>query len=757
MHVNNKVFYFKLLVISMAIIWFLILGYTLKLHSVIEKNILGSIDELALHDRKAFNANLDFILEELNGIAKRMQLGKEINLHQMYSNLNIESSTTLFANLYLVATNGMVYSDKFVAYQSPPKILSGLMQQHNSIASGGRERFVLDYTEHSEFSAISSRNVIIYGIKLTNTEIAGIQMSMLVGTTDKSFIQHNMIIESFVDNGVVQGINFIIDSSGRYIFGNKKTIYPGKEKNFFAFLEKNATPSIDKNEALEKIRNHETFSFYAEEASTKKLFYLVPFSASNIVAPDWYFVLAINNDVLEEQQSTYSLMGLSLLGLAILLLAGIMFYALRTNHKLYKANEAIKVRSEFLSNMSHEIRTPLNGMIGLNYLINTHLSDKNRMPQIREWLKKSKSLADYLLSLLNDILDMSKLQSGKIDIQSEPYSIEAMLDDIWYMQSANMEKKGINFSISKDINWLWIIGDETRTKQILTNILGNAAKFTPRGGTVTLQVSQKMLDGLHIFTVYRCEDSGIGMSPGFLKTIFDPFSQEQNANSDNTIKGTGLGMPICKELVEAMEGTIVVDSVLGKGSIFTISIPSKIGEPISRNEPNTSSCGMQPEWNGIELPSSSPRSDTDVHGKNKIKILLAEDADFNVEFLVELLEGEGFEVIPALNGKMALEIFENSGIDEFDIILMDMQMPVMDGGTAAAAIRKLDRPDAETVTIYACTANTFKEDVDKALASGMNDFLTKPINIKIFLEKLKKVKSSPQLPSILSLDNDTRN
>ncbi len=130
------------------------------------------------------------------------------------------------------------------------------------------------------------------------------------------------------------------------------------------------------------------------------------------------------------------------------------------------------------------------------------------------------------MSLLNDILDMSKLQSGKIDIQSEPYSIEAMLDDIWYMQSANMEKKGINFSISKDINWLWIIG------------------------TVTLQVSQKMLDGLHIFTVYRCEDSGIGMSPGFLKTIFDPFSQEQNANSDNTIKGSGLGMPICKELVE---------------------------------------------------------------------------------------------------------------------------------------------------------------------------------------------------------------
>lgn len=754
MRAKNKVFYFRLLAISMAIIWFLILGYTLKLHSVIEKNVLGSIDELALHDRKAFNANLDFILEELSGIAKRMQLGEESNLHQMYSSLNIESSTTLFANLYLVATNGMIYSDKFVAYQRPPKILSGLMEYYNSTASGKRERFVLDYTEHSEFSAISSRNAMLYGIKLKNTEIAGIQMAMLVGITDKSLIQHNMIIESFVNNGVVQGISFLIDSSGRYIFSSRQKIYPGKENNFLTFLEDKASPSIGKNAVLEKMRNHETFSFYAEDDSTKKLFYLVPFSNSSIVAPDWYFVLAINNDVLEEQQSTYSLMGLSLLGLAIFLLAGIMFYALRTNHKLYQANEAIKVRSEFLSNMSHEIRTPLNGMIGLNYLITTHLADKNRMPQIRDWLQKSKSLADYLLSLLNDILDMSKLQSGKIDIQSEPYSIEAMLDDIWYMQSANMEKKGINFSINKDINWLWIIGDETRTKQILTNILGNAAKFTPRDGTVTLQVSQKRLDGFHISTVYRCEDSGIGMSPGFLKTIFDPFSQEQNANSDNTIKGTGLGMPICKELVEAMEGTIVVDSVLGKGSIFTISIPSKIGEPISRNEPNLSPYGMQPEWNGIELPSFKPTPDTDVPGKNKIKILLAEDADFNVEFLVELLEGEGFEVVPALNGKIALEIFENSGIDEFDIILMDMQMPVMDGCTAAAAIRKLDRPDAETVIIYACTANTFKEDVDKALASGMNDFLTKPINIKVFLEKLKKVKS---YTGKTSLDSENRN
>ncbi len=163
-----------------------------------------------------------------------------------------------------------------------------------------------------------------------------------------------------------------------------------------------------------------------------------------------------------------------------------------------------------------------------------------------------------------------------------------------------------------------------------------------------------MLDGLHIFTVYRCEDSGIGMSPGFLKTIFDPFSQEQNANSDNTIKGTGLRHAhLQRSLWKPWKARLLLTACLGKDQFHNQHSFQNWCEPISRNEPNTSSCGMQPEWNGIELPSSSPRSDTDVHGKNKIKILLAEDADFNVEFLVELLEGEGFEVIPALNGKMA--------------------------------------------------------------------------------------------------------
>lgn len=730
---TNKLFYIKLLAIFLAIIWLLILSYTLKLHSLIEKNILVTIGEIAAHDRRSFNATLDFILEELGGVAKRLESGHDSNLGQMYSRLKLESTTTLFTNLYLVGANGTVYSDKFVAHAIPPKILSGLLNYQKTFTSGEKDRFVTDYTEHSEFSAISSRGVILYGIKMKNAKVAGIPMALLVGITDKNFLKDNMTIESFVSGGKGHGLSALIDNTGRYIFDSKSNIYPGQENNFFSFLS-GTDSSLDKEQILEKMAKNETFHFYAETREGKNLFYFVPFSEAGHSMTDWYFILGVNNDVIGEQQSSYSLLGLSLLAIAVMLLACMMYYALRANHKLYKANEAIKVRSAFLSNMSHEIRTPLNGLIGLNYLITIHLGNESRLPQIRDWLQKSKSLADYLLSLLNDILDMSKLHSGKIEILAEPYSVEAMVDDIWFMHSANMEKKGVHFTVDKNSEWPWVIGDETRTKQILTNIIGNAAKFTPKGGTVKLSVSQKKVDSQNVKTIYRCEDSGIGMSQGFLKTIFDPFSQEKNSNADSTLKGTGLGMPICKELTEAMGGSIEVESQLGKGSVFTVTITSLLGEPVT--------------WSDMKRPvTDMPDLDASIAAESpergRIKILLAEDAEFNAEFLMELLEGEGFEVVHAANGKLALETFEKSTIGEYDIILMDMQMPVMNGCEASAAIRALDRPDAKTVLIYACTANTFKEDLDRAMASGMNDFLTKPINIKVFLEKLKKDKNAP--------------
>lgn len=737
---NDKFFYIKLFAIFLAITLLLILSYTLKLREVIEHNIKLTVNEIALHDRGAINTFLNFVLEELSGVEKRLAANKDKNVRQLQSSLNLESSSTSFSHLYLLAEDGKVYSDKFTVYSSLPKILEGFANFRNPVHGIGKDRLILSFNEHSEFSAISPRGMILYCLRLYNAEFAGIKMSALIGVTDRDFLQRHLFLDSFISDGKARGQDALITRDGNYIFETKGQIIPGKENNFFAILSKSGASGMDKGQIQDKMSRNEQFSFYVDTNEGKKLFYMMPLADEAKHLPDWYFIMSLGSDVMAEQQSTYMLLGLALLGITILLLAAMMYYALHARHKLHKANEAVKIRSEFLSNMSHEIRTPLNGLIGLNYLISANLGDEKRLPKVKDWLVKSKSLADYLLSLLNDILDMSKLQSGKIDIVHEPYSVEKILDDIWYMQSGGMEKKRINFSIDKNIPFPWLIGDEIRIKQILNNIIGNAAKFTPKDGSVTIRASQKRIDSQRVVTTYICEDTGIGMSKGFLKTIFDPFSQEYNSNGDNTLKGTGLGMPICKELVTAMGGEIIVDSILGAGSSFTVSIPSMIGEPITWGEINR----IQARAHENSSSSNSRQSmgtATDAGGKEKqIKILLAEDADFNAEFLVELLESEGFSVTHAQNGKMALEIFEKSNIGEYDIILMDMQMPLMDGCAAAAAIRKLERPDAREITIYACTANSFSEDLNRAMASGMDDFLIKPINIKVFLEKMKNGK-----------------
>ncbi len=387
--------------------------------------------------------------------------------------------------------------------------------------------------------------------------------------------------------------------------------------------------------------------------------------------------------------------------------------------------EKARAQSEFLSNMSHEIRTPLNGLIGLNHMMMLNIDkveQEQQKEQVKDWIQKSYGTANYLLSLVNDVLDVSKLQAGKVDLVMEPVMLETMLDAVWSMQHDNIVNRGVGFTIEKEISIPCIETDETRIKQVLMNIIGNAAKFTPAGGQITLSVSQRRIDKTHVEMQYRCEDTGIGMSEEFVEKIFELFSQEQNPASQG-VKGTGLGMPLSRLIVESMGGKIHVESEVGRGSIFTVVIPSAIAEaaPDYRNQMPTGDC-----------PETKKRPGS---GKT-IRILLAEDNELNSEILLEILWERGFQVVHAENGQEAVQKFKESAPGEFDIILMDMQMPVMDGCSASKEIRKLDRSDAKTIPIFACTANTFKEDRDRALESGMNDFLSKPIDVNILLEKL---------------------
>ena len=347
--------------------------------------------------------------------------------------------------------------------------------------------------------------------------------------------------------------------------------------------------------------------------------------------------------------------------------------------------------------------------------------------------EKSHSTANYLLSLVNDILDLSKLQAGKVNLINEPLLLPALIDEVSAMQADNIKNNGVKYIVETDITEPCIEGDATRIKQILMNIVGNAAKFTPEGKYIKFSVSQEKTDDMHVTTIFRCEDTGIGISPEYIDKIFDSFSQDHNRKA-NSIKGTGLGMAISKLLANAMGGDITVESELDVGSTFTVTLPSLIIKEIPEYLKENVS-----DDTGSESTLSHRRADG-----RPLKILLAEDLELNAEILMEILAVEGFEVVHARNGKETLEFFQNSEIGEFDVILMDMQMPVMDGCTASSEIRKLPRSDADSVLIYACTANSFQEDRELALKHGMNDFLTKPIDVDILLKKISSITKKPE-------------
>ena len=289
----------------------------------------------------------------------------------------------------------------------------------------------------------------------------------------------------------------------------------------------------------------------------------------------------------------------------------------RQNSKIVE--EKAKAQSEFLSNMSHEIRTPLNGLIGLNHMMMLNIDkveQEQQKEQVKDWIQKSYGTANYLLSLVNDVLDVSKLQAGKVDLVMEPVMLETMLDAVWSMQHDNIVNRGVEFRIEKEISIPCIETDGTRIKQVLMNIIGNAAKFTPAGGRITLSVSQRRTDKTHVEMQYRCEDTGIGMSEEFVEKIFELFSQEQNPASQG-VKGTGLGMPLSRLIVESMGGKIHVESKVGRGSTFTVVIPSAIAEAAPDYGNRMSQNGVCPETK--KKPGS---------GKS-IRILLAEDNELN--------------------------------------------------------------------------------------------------------------------------------
>ena len=387
------------------------------------------------------------------------------------------------------------------------------------------------------------------------------------------------------------------------------------------------------------------------------------------------------------------------------------------------AEEASKAKTAFLSNMSHEIRTPMNAIIGLDTLA---LNDEGISEQTRDYLEKIGGSARHLLGLINDILDMSRIESGRLTLRREEFSFRGILEQINTMVMSQCRDKGLTYEcrvLSRVDDYY--VGDETKLKEVLINILSNAIKFTEAPGSVTLSVERTAVFDNQSTLRFRIRDTGIGMDPEFIPKIFEAFSQE-NSGTSNKFGSTGLGMAITKNIVEMMNGTINVESEKGVGTEFTVMVTL---ENSDRKEDAEEAAALKKAASAAE--GEEPRAA--LAGR---RVLLAEDMEINAEIMMDILDLEEIAADHAENGRIAVEMFASGSPGTYAAILMDVRMPEMDGLAAAAAIRALDRPDAKTIPIIALTANAFDEDVQRSLQAGMNAHLSKPVEPELLYKTL---------------------
>ena len=577
-----------------------------------------------------------------------------------------------------------------------------------------------------------------------------------IGTLyDHSKLDSMLSVKSYNGNAYL----FMLDNDGNITYTNQKE--DKFFRNYFLLKHLKGDQAITEEEADSLQKKLDGREQGVELVESDKPYYLgyCPIENNNTMLICIVEKSVVDN-VLRDYQKTIGFTTLLMAGFILLLFAG-LFYSIsrrslaeqkaeyekrnneiqtqamkemeESNKKLKKAKDittealqtaenANKAKTDFLSNMSHDIRTPMNAIIGMTSLIR---HDAGNKAKVIEYADKIDISSQHLLGIINDVLDMSKIEAGKTVFKYTDFSILDFITELNTIFHSQIDEKNQTLTIIKEnIRHEWVNGDQVHLMQIFSNLVSNAVKYTQEGGKIQFLVEECETKS-SVYAKYRflVSDNGMGMSADFKDTIFDAFTRAESSMT-NKIQGTGLGMAITKNLVEAMGGTIDVESELGQGSCFEVLIDLRIAED--------------------RFVSSAEQAEKDEPAGNVLKgmrFLCAEDNELNAEILMELLKIEGAECTICENGKRVLEAFEQSAPGDYDMILMDVQMPVMNGYEATKAIRRSSHELAKTIPIIAMTANAFSEDIQHSLAAGMNAHVSKPIEMKVLEKTIRSIKS----------------
>ena len=597
------------------------------------------------------------------------------------------------------------------------------------------EKNLLSYNE-----TILGDDIILIGDSVTPFAFGGHTMIAVLAGLDINAINSQLSLKR-VD---AKTYSSMIDRSGKFIINNSYNSRLTQSSNIFSKLHKYA--EFEQGYSLEDVREDlknggSGLSSYEVDGEKQYMYY------APIQGTDWYLLTIIPYEVVDSTISDLiGILNRNSIGMMVFILtllsAAFVFYYIsisRNEKRMQEANvaaeearrkaeEASRAKSEFLSRMSHEIRTPMNGIIGMNTIARQNI---NHPEKAEECLRKQALSTQHLLSLINDVLDMSKIESGKIEIKRESFYLKDLLEQISTSYYGQAEIRGINYeTILEDEIGGSLIGDSLRLNQILNNLLSNAMKFTPAGGTVRLRISEVLETGREIRLKFEVTDTGCGIAEENLEKVFESFEQE---SSEVTKKygGTGLGLAIVKRFTELMGGRIWVDSQVGSGSTFAVELPFGI----DREEGLGGLLEQGTEFSGIASNQTESHAKFDFTGRH---FLLAEDNEINMEIAVELIGMTGAATDTAENGKEALELFSRSEPGYYDLILMDVHMPVMDGYEATKQIRCLERPDALHIPIFAMTANAFDEDKEESERAGMDAHIAKPLDVEALYRTISR-------------------